>query len=106
MQAVEIDKESNSPLHIGQLQSALFDPAVLVEACIDEDFRRLTANLHSARHLLDVVVAQLGYQLSPGLPFPPEAYVEYHGNIPNDQRATALHHINEIMGQLVAITEE
>lgn len=48
---------------------------------VDEEKRRLYARVHSAGHLLDIAVNQLGYQWVPGkgYHFPTGAYVEYQG---------------------------
>ena len=48
---------------------------------IDENKRRLYARLHSAGHLLDVAVSNIGLSWQPGkgYHFPDSPYVEYIG---------------------------
>lgn len=55
---------------------------------VDEKQRRMHARLHSAGHLLDVCVRDLGIEWTPGkgFHFEESPYVEYVGKIPNDEK--------------------
>ena len=55
---------------------------------INLDDRRLYARIHSAGHLLDAAVQNLGLQLEPGkgYHFPNSPFVEYKGTIPPSDR--------------------
>ena len=57
---------------------------------VDEDRRRLNARLHSAGHLIDVALENIGQTLQPtkGYHFPDGPYVEYAGTIPEEERDT------------------
>lgn len=109
VQAVELDKTDDSPVHIGTFTSELtFNLELPVTAQIDESQRRLHARIHSAGHLLDLAVSQAGYCLVPskGCHFPSGAYVEYSGNILAEERELALKSINENAANLIANTQE
>eukprot|EP00188_Purpureofilum_apyrenoidigerum_P000559 Plantae.Rhodophyta-Purpureofilum_apyrenoidigerum.ctg12495.p1 GENE.Plantae.Rhodophyta-Purpureofilum_apyrenoidigerum.ctg12495~~Plantae.Rhodophyta-Purpureofilum_apyrenoidigerum.ctg12495.p1 ORF type:complete len:225 (+),score=38.63 Plantae.Rhodophyta-Purpureofilum_apyrenoidigerum.ctg12495:273-947(+) len=66
-----------------------------VELSVDEKTRRLHARLHSAGHLLDIVVKKLALPLVPGKGYhhPKGAYVEFTGHIPSEQREKTLRQI-------------
>ena len=69
--------------HIGTFETAQFVPGEQVDLEIDQDRRIRNAKLHSAGHLLDCAVAQLGLQIKPskGYHFREGPYVEYEGEI-------------------------
>ena len=71
--------------HIGTFETAQFLPSDQVDLEIDQDRRIRNAKLHSAGHLLDCAVAQLGLQVNPskGYHFSDSPYVEYEGVIEN-----------------------
>jgi len=76
---------SGTVYHMGTFQQAMFAPGDSVELEIDQDRRMRNAKLHSAGHLLDCAVTQLGLQVKPskGYHFSDSPYVEYVGEIAN-----------------------
>lgn len=107
--SLEIDKSDDSIWHVGKcIEDFQFDTSVDVTAEIDESQRRLYARIHSAGHLIDLAVQRLGYQLSPGkgFHFPKGAYVEYIGNIPNEERDQALALITQTCQRIIQDTQE
>eukprot|EP00911_Craspedida_sp_UC1_P000699 UC1_evm1s532 len=85
-----------------------FAPGQVVEIVVDEAGRRLHARLHSAGHLLDAAMQAAGWgpdRLVPskGHHFPgAEAYVEYEGVVPADDRDALVGILNEKMRELVS----
>ena len=73
-------------LHVGKFEpeDATFEVDSEVECLVDEAKRRLNARNHSAGHLLDIAMNQVGRDdLKPGkgYHFPTGAYVEYIGAV-------------------------
>mmetsp|Transcript_4257 Transcript_4257/g.6442 ORF Transcript_4257/g.6442 Transcript_4257/m.6442 type:complete len:257 (+) Transcript_4257:7-777(+) len=109
IEQAEQDQELDNVWHIGKyLSSSQFEADQPVTVQIDEGSRRTHAKIHSAGHLLDVAVKMLGYQLVPGkgYHFPQGAYVEYLGNISNEERPQAITAINETMQKLISESSE
>lgn len=67
--------------HLGTFENDSFDANILVNVHIDEERRKLNARLHTAGHLVDDAMYELGYKLIPnkGYHFPDGPYVEYFG---------------------------
>jgi len=88
--------------HIGKFEQALLDPGQQVELEIDQARRILHAKLHSAGHLLDCSITQLGLKVKPskGYHFADSPYVEYEGNIANSPEM--LQAIQEKIDALIA----
>ncbi len=65
--------------HYGVFESGAFDAGVEVEAAVDQDRRLLNTRLHSAGHLIDMAVDELGYDWVPGkgAHYPHMSNVEY-----------------------------
>lgn len=74
--------------HFGHFTEGRFKPNETVALHIDKEKRLLYAKLHSAGHLIDVVVHEIGLNLLPtkGYHFPQGPYVEYAGKIPPEER--------------------
>ena len=70
-------------LHFGKFVEGQFALGEQVESAIDQERRVKNAKLHSAGHLIDVAVQNLGYVLRPGKAyhFSDGPYVEYEGEI-------------------------
>lgn len=69
--------------HYGTFAEGSFAPSETVKLTILKDRRMLNARLHSAGHLIDVAVQNLGLNLKPGkgYHFPDGPYVEYEGPV-------------------------
>lgn len=74
---------SGTVYHMGTFEQTMFAPGDSVELEINQDRRIRNAKLHSAGHLLDCAVTQLGLQLKPskGYHFSEGPYVEYEGDV-------------------------
>lgn len=72
--------------HIGEFKNGNFEIEKEVKVSIDEERRRLHARLHTAGHLVDDAIYELGYLLTPlkGYHFPDGPYVEYVGQLDGD----------------------
>jgi len=79
--------EDGTVLHFGKFKSGNFKAGEEVSLKIDDDKRKLNARNHSAGHLLDVAVKELGLATSlkplKGYHFPDGPYVEYEGALEN-----------------------
>jgi len=78
--------ETGTVWHFGDFKNGEFKQGDKVVLKIDKDRRILNAKLHSAGHLLDCAVSQMGIEnLKPtkGFHFPDGPYVEYDGTIEN-----------------------
>jgi Ser-tRNA(Ala) deacylase AlaX len=107
--SAEHDRSDENIWHLGQFQSEIqFSLSEEVDVEVDGVKRLLNARLHSAGHLLDIAMDMLGYQLKPGkgYHFPSGAYVEYIGNLTNEEKDAAIPRINEICAQLINNTAE
>ena len=69
--------------HYGSFESGSFNIGDTVFCSVDKERRELNSRVHSAGHVLDMALANLGYDLKPGKGFhaPEGPYVEYGGDI-------------------------
>ncbi len=69
--------------HIGKFEKGSFNKNEPVECKVDKDERILNSRLHSAGHVVDMAVQQLGFGWIPGKGhhFPSGPYVEYSGSL-------------------------
>lgn len=83
---VRMDKEG-TVLHIGSFQKGVLIPGETATLIIDKDRRIKHAQLHSAGHLVDCAITLLKLPLKPtkGYHFAEGPYVEYDGEISQDQ---------------------
>lgn len=74
--------------HIGVFETGFFQSGDNVGLSVNGERRLLLSKLHTAGHLLDVSMINLGYELPPtkGYHFPDSPYVEYAGEIPVEER--------------------
>jgi Ser-tRNA(Ala) deacylase AlaX len=81
---VRMDKEGNV-LHIGSCANGKLASGDSVILSLDRDRRIRNAKVHSAGHLIDCAITQLGIPLKPtkGYHFPEGPNVEYEGAIDN-----------------------
>lgn len=75
--------------HYGVFESGEFKPGNEVTLKIDQETRDLNTRNHTAGHLLDSVIFDLGYDYlvpTKGFQFPEGSYVEYDGTVPEEER--------------------
>lgn len=74
--------------HIGEIKSGSFLKNDLVQLSIDEPRRQFNKRNHSAGHVIDVAVKNIGLHLVPvkGFHFPEGAYVEYQGLMEEEKK--------------------
>eukprot|EP00117_Sycon_ciliatum_P049520 scpid82734/ scgid3605/ Alanyl-tRNA editing protein AlaX-L; Alanyl-tRNA deacylase AlaX-L len=100
-------KDSQEIKHIGCFSSGsaeLLPVGQTVKMTINEDMRRLHARLHSAGHLLDTALNRLNASdliPSKGYHFADGPYVEYIGNVANEERDKLMASMNEVLSDLV-----
>lgn len=84
----EVRKKDGIVNHIGVFESGAFEPGQDVKLFVDETRRVLNSKLHSAGHVIDVAMKNIGLDFIPGkgYHFPDGPYVEYEGAISEEQR--------------------
>jgi len=101
-----IRSEQGVVLHIGSFEDegVQFEAGEEVTLLVDQKTRVLHARLHSAGHLLDVAVHNLGLNWVPakGYHFPSGPYVEYQGDAPAEKRPEILKQLQDQMTMLVS----
>jgi Ser-tRNA(Ala) deacylase AlaX len=107
----ELKIEGKLILHYGSFKKGTaFTEGIEVSTKIDEEKRKLYARLHSAGHLMDVCVRNIGLtnlQPGKGFHFPSGAYVEYIGLIPEERKTTVIDELNaDIQRVLSEVSEE
>lgn len=75
--------------HIGTIQKGDFNKSDNVILSVDEERRTFNSRNHSAGHIIDIAMRNIGMQLTPGsgYHYPQGAYVEYEGTLEEDVRA-------------------
>ncbi|MBV8548599.1 MAG: hypothetical protein JO126_03990 [Alphaproteobacteria bacterium] len=75
--------------HYGRFEEARFAVGTSISYAIDAERRTMNARLHSAGHLLDEAVKNLGYGWAPtkGIHYPGQAAVEYTGAVEDCEAA-------------------
>ena len=90
-------------LHIGSFTEGEFGEGAELSAAIDKERRLLNSRVHTAGHLIDVCMNQLGQPMEPskGFHFPEGPYVEYIGEIEPVQRDEVKGGIEEFAEMLI-----
>ncbi|PIQ77028.1 hypothetical protein COV82_06720 [Candidatus Peregrinibacteria bacterium CG11_big_fil_rev_8_21_14_0_20_46_8] len=72
--------------HIGHFEHGIFAAGDTVHCTVDAERRMLNSRYHSAGHVIDKALIELGMDWVPskGHHFPGEAYDEYHAELPGD----------------------
>ena len=80
------EKDSDVIWHKIKSNDEEFEKNVEIQMKINDEKRKLYARLHSAGHLIDVAISNIGYPLTPvkGYHFPDGPYVEYNGQVSNN----------------------
>jgi Ser-tRNA(Ala) deacylase AlaX len=89
--------------HIGKFESGIFQKGETVKCFVDADRRKLNSRLHSAGHLVDMVVTELNLGWTPGkgYHFPQGPYVEYIGSLNGLDREKLKFDIESVGNKLV-----
>ncbi len=84
----EVRKKDGVVNHVGIFESGKFEIGGEVKLFVDSERRALNSKLHSAGHVIDAAVRNIGLKLIPGkgYHFPDGPYVEYEGEIPLENR--------------------
>lgn len=106
--SVVAGKEDGVVRHVGAFEegAAPFAVGDEVTVKVDQDARVLHARVHSAGHLLDVAMANVGYPssiLAPakGMHAPDQAYVEYDGKVEGLDKESLIRALDDEMARLV-----
>ncbi len=89
--------------HIGRYSEGNFSENEEVDLRVNPERRMLNSRLHSAGHLLDIAMSELGYNYEPGrgYHFPEGSYVEYFGTIEPDIREEVKEKLSATCNQLI-----
>jgi len=96
--------------HKGIFQRGSFAPGAAVELCVDPQLRALHNKNHTAGHLVDYALINLGYSLVSGKAyhFPQGPYVEYEGTLEQPEReqlqVTLEKAVNDLVQQSLPVT--
>ncbi len=90
--------------HIGEFENGAFCENENVELQVNKERRLLHCKLHTAGHLVDVAMINLGFKLLPtkGYHYPDSPYVEYVGDIPTEIRNELCVKLEEEMKRLIS----
>lgn len=94
--------------HIGEFENGRFSENENVELNINKERRMLHCKLHTAGHLVDVAMINLGFKLPPtkGYHFADSPYVEYTGDIPQEIRNELCIKLENEMQRLISGNSE
>ena len=108
IESVIAGKEDGVVRHVGAFEqgAAPFTVGAEVTVKVDQDTRVLHARVHSAGHLLDVAMANVGYPssvLTPakGMHAPDQAYVEYNGKVEGLDKDALIRALDDEMARLI-----
>jgi len=89
--------------HIGKFEYGVFVVGDIVHCLVNQERRNLNSQLHSAGHVIDMAVAQLKLDWTPGkgFHFPEGPYVEYAGNLDGVDKEALLKNIQDLCRQLI-----
>lgn len=89
--------------HVGRFEQGGFKKGDAVTCCVDKGRRELNSRLHSAGHVVDMAVAALKYDWTPGkgYHFPDGPYVEYTGNLKPEDKEKIKNAIESTCAQFI-----
>ena len=95
--------EDGIAYHKGTFQHGSFAPGVRVELQVDAKLRTLYNKNHTAGHLIDYALSNLGYSLVSGKAyhFPQGPYVEYQGTLEQAEREALQINLEKAVNDLV-----
>lgn len=98
-----VSNENGTIYHKGIFQTGSFKPSTVVEVDVDPQVRVLHNKNHTAGHLIDYSLAQLGYSLISGKAYhyPQGPYVEYNGTLEQSERAELQLSLEKVVNELV-----
>ena len=90
--------------HKGTFEAGMLTVGQPVKLQVDGERRLFMSRLHSAGHLIDFALQQLGIDLVPAKAyhFPDGPYVEYEGSIAEEQREELKNRIQQVVDKMVA----
>jgi Ser-tRNA(Ala) deacylase AlaX len=109
-----VDKVQNieGTVHLlGEITEGTLKPGDTVQCIVDTERRQVNTRIHSAGHVLDMAVKNLGYTWVPGkgYHFPDSPYVEYVGELPEnieELRALIEKEANNLISQDLSVNIE
>lgn len=90
--------------HYGLFRTGMITVGQKVKLMINQERRKINARLHSAGHLIDVALENIGVKLEPtkGFHFPEGPYVEYKGIIAEEDREKIQKQLEEEVNSLIS----
>lgn len=90
--------------HYGLFRTGMITVGQKVKLMINQERREINARLHSAGHLIDVALENIGVKLEPtkGFHFPEGPYVEYKGIIAEEDREKIQKQLEEEVNSLIS----
>lgn len=99
----EVKIENNLVKHIGIFVNGFFNKSELVTCKINKERRLFLSRLHSAGHVVDIVVSNLeiGWRSGKGYHYPEGPYVEYYGILDENERENLRLKIEKLSNELI-----
>ena len=99
----EVRYADGEVLHIGHHEGRHLIQGEDVRLVVDEQRRKLNTRLHSAGHVLDMAVNELGYAWIPGKGhhFPDGPYVEYQADLGDEASDLVIEKLNKQMADIL-----
>lgn len=103
VQEVRLD-EHGIVHHFGSMQTATLQAGDIVHCTVDDKRRNDNTRLHSAGHLIDMAVMQLGYDwvAGKGAHYPHMSFVEYAADITPDEAERTRQEIEKAANEIIA----
>ncbi|MEK7471873.1 MAG: alanine--tRNA ligase-related protein [Patescibacteria group bacterium] len=99
----EVRYAEGEVLHIGRFEHVRFMEGEQVRCTVDAERRLLNTRLHSAGHVLDMAVNELGYDWKPGkgYHFPDGPYVEYQADLKGEPVEAIIAKLDEKISEIL-----
>ena len=99
----EVRYADGEVLHIGHYEGRHLIQGEDIRLVVDEQRRKLNTRLHSAGHILDMAVNELGYAWIPGKGhhFPDGPYVEYQADLGDEASYLVIEKLNKQMADIL-----
>lgn len=91
--------------HVGSFQKGNFQAEMNVQLEINKELRKLHSKNHTAGHLIDFGLNNLGIQLvsGKGYHFPVGPYVEYCGTLEQEEREQLIEPLQETINKIISL---